>query len=273
MFNSIYGMMVTKNIRSQVSFIDGIKEWTEEELKNDEIEDFLAKDKKDAFLSFSYGCWCTSFNRDALLRRVMALDSYVVYCDTDSCKLRPGYDKNIFEEYNNTVKERIENVSKRLGIDIKRYVPSDIKGIPHMIGIFEKEGKNEHTYERFITQGAKKYAFEEKELDKKTSKMVNKIHITVSGVPKRASVGLKKLEEFRDNYVFRYEDTNKNTLFYSDNQAPFELTDYLGNKVLVTDTSGVCLVPTSYTLGKALDYAYLLTDETTRRSKYIEEEY
>ena len=274
MFNSIYGMTVTKNIRNPVSYLDSIKGWTEEELKNDEILDLLDKEKKQAFLSFSTGCWCTSFARNALLRRVMSLDEYVVYCDTDSCKLRDGYDKTIFDKYNESVKKRITSVSKLLGIDIKRYAPCDIKGIPHMLGIFEHEGKkyNKYTYEKFITQGAKKYAYEERELNEDTKKYKNEIHITVSGVPKKAKVGLKRLEDFKDNYVFKYEDTNKHTLFYVDDQQPFYLTDYLGNKCLINDTSGICLVPTSYTLGKAIDYMNLLTDETSKRSIYIEEE-
>ena len=272
MANSTFGMTVTNNIRDEVVYLDSEKTWTTEELKNDEIIDKLINEEKQGFLSFSYGVWITSFARDALLRRVIEVDDYIIYCDTDSCKLRDGYDKEVFNRYNEQVKKRIEWVSNLLGIDINKYIPEDVKGNKHMLGSFEKEGKkyNKYTYERFITQGAKKYAFEERELDEETGKYKNKISITVAGVPKKAKVGLKKLEDFKDGYIFRYEDTNKNTLFYVDNQTPFMLKDYLGNDYMVTDTSGVCLVPTSYTLGKALEYAELLEDDSTKRAIYKE---
>ena len=100
--------------------------------------------------------------------------------------------------------------------------------------------------------------------------MEDKIHITVSGVPKKAKVGLKKLEDFKDDYIFKYKDTNKHTLFYVENQSPFELEDYLGNKHIVSDKSGVCLVPTTYILGKAIEYANLISDDSSRRAIYKE---
>ena len=68
----------------------------------------LKEEKKKAFLSFAYGVWVTSFARNNLLRRVIELDEYVIYCDTDSIKLRQGYDKSIIEKYNETVKNKID---------------------------------------------------------------------------------------------------------------------------------------------------------------------
>ena len=181
-FNSLYGMSVTNTIRDNVIFDDEFKTWTEVELTNEEIVEKLKYEKKKAFLSFAYGVWVTAYARNNLLRRVIAMDEYVIYCDTDSIKLKQGYDKSIIDKYNETVKSKIEFVSNILHIDKSRYAPTDIHGVSHMLGVFESETKEGHnyTYDRFITQGAKKYAYE---LD-------NKIKITVAGVPKKGASAL-----------------------------------------------------------------------------------
>ena len=135
-----------------------------------------------------------------------------------------------------------------------------------MLGLFEYEGN----YLEFITQGAKKYAVKEKELDKDNNEIIEKIKITVAGVPKSGAKALKKLEDFKDGLVFKYKYTNKNLLFYVDNQEEHVITDYLGEEYKVTDKSGCCILPNSYTLGKALDYCHLLTEDSSKRSIYKE---
>ena len=52
-FNSLYGMTVTNNIKDNVEF-DNEKGWSEIVLNNETITKLLEKEKKDAFLSFSY---------------------------------------------------------------------------------------------------------------------------------------------------------------------------------------------------------------------------
>ena len=59
-------------------------------------------------------------------------------------------------------------------------------------------------------------------------------------------------------------------MFYVENQSPFELEDYLGKKCVVSDKSGICLVPTTYVLGKSIDYANLISDDSSRRAIYKE---
>lgn len=254
-------MSVTNNIKDEVVFIDN--EWQEIELTNEEIEEKLNKEKKDAFLSFSYGCWVTAWARKNLIERALDLDPYVVYMDTDSIKLIQGYDVNIINKYNETVKTKIENVSKLLKIDISKYKPTDKKGREHLIGLFEYENDNvdnKYSYDKFITQGAKKYAYETN----------GEIHITVSGVPKKGAIRLKDLSDFQDGLVFKFKDTNKLLLFYVDNQEQHLMTDYQGNTVIIKDKTGCSLMPNSYTLGKALDYTELLSDLSSKRSIYKE---
>jgi len=180
--------------------------------------------------------------------------------DTDSLKLKEGFDEKAIEDYNNSVKEKIKSVSNELGIDFEKYQPKDIKGKKHLIGLFENDGN----YDEFITQGAKKYAY----IDNKDKK----IHITVSGVPKKGACGLKRLEDFKDDFVFDFKDTGKLIIIYNDLQQEFELKDYQGNIEKQQDKYGITLVPTTYELGKAEEYFELLTDESSERAKYKEGE-
>lgn len=256
MYNSIYGMSVTNNIRDDVIYDDATGTWEEVPLDNDTIIKKLGSEKKKAFLSFAYGVWVTAYARDNLLRRVIANDDYVVYCDTDSCKLVDGYDKKVFEDYNKSVEDRINFVCKILKLDVRKYAPSDIKGNKHMMGLFEKECN----YKEFITQGAKKYAYI----------IDDKIHITVAGVPKAGAKALKSLDDFRDDFIFNYKDTNKNLVMYTEEQSPVEVMDYLGLTYLVTDRSGCCILPNTYKLSKSLDYANLISDDSSARARFKE---
>ena len=272
-FNALYGMSVTNNIRANVIFHDDSKLWEEVELTNEEIIEALEKEKKKSFLSFAYGIFVTAYARDNLFRRVMALDDYVVYMDTDSIKLVEGYDKNVFINYNKEVEKRIDYVSNAIRIPKDKFQPTDIYGKKHLLGVFEFEtnGLNEHTYNRFITQGAKKYCFERDEKDKKTKEIIkNKISITVAGVPKSGSKCIKNIEDFNDGLYFPYSITNKQSVVYIDDQEEVELTDYLGNTMTIKDKSGCCLIPCSYTLSKSNDYRNLLTDNSSERARYKE---
>lgn len=258
-FNSLYGMTVTNMIRDEVNF-DNITGWSESELTDSLIFDKLLEEKEKAFLSFSWGVWVTAYARDNLLRRMILLDPYVIYSDTDSLKCARGYNAKVFDEYNQSVIKKIQKVSSTLNIPFENYAPEDSKGVKHLLGIFECEtgAGRQYTYDRFITQGAKKYCVE----------IDGQIEITVSGVPKAGNKCLKRIEDFRDDLMFDYKYTNKQTIMYNDNQLPVDIVDYLGVKYKVNDKSGCCLLPTTYKLGKSLDYANLLTDNSTNRSKF-----
>lgn len=264
-FNSIYGMCVTNTIRDEVIY-DNIDGWSEIPLTNEDIEKKLISEEKQAFLSFSWGCWCTSISRFNLITNIIKQDFYCAYADTDSMKLAEGYNKDAILEYNEKVLNRIKHVSKVLDIPLSKFMPKDIKGREHPLGVFEMEytsdTNKDHTYSEFITQGAKKYAY-------KT--MDNDIKITVAGVPKDGAKGLKSLNDFRDDFIFKFEDTNKLMLAYTENQEPMFITDYRGTECYVQDKSGCCLIPTTYTLGKALDYLELIEEKSSNRAMYMED--
>ena len=96
------------------------------------------------------------------------------------------------------------------------------------------------------------------------------LEITVAGVPKKGARALKKLEDFKDNFIFDFKNTGKNLLIYNDEMIDFELEDYQGNKELLKNRYGCVLVPTTYELGKSEEYAELITDESSARAIFRE---
>ena len=255
-FNAIYGMTVTNEIKATVDY--KMDEWIEIPLSNQDILDKLEKSRKDGFLAFSWGVWVTAHARNNLIRNIMKLDDYQVYADTDSLKLKKGYDKKVIMNYNKNVEKRIRNVSDILNIPYEKFAPKDIKGVERMLGVFDNDGK----YKEFITQGAKKYAYRTED---------DVVHITVSGVPKSGATCLDNdLNNFKDDLVFPHKYTNKNTVMYCEEQESISYKDYLGEENIVSERSGCCILPTSYVLSKALDYAELLSDRSTERQLYKE---
>lgn len=256
-FNSLYGMCVTNTIKDDCIFKDG--EWTLSVLSNFDIIDKLNNDYKKGFLSFAYGVWVTSYSRYNLLSNVKLLDEYVVYCDTDSIKLVDGYDINVIYNYNKSVDDKISKVANFYDIDINRFSPIDCDGIPHKIGLFDKDGE----YLYFKTLGAKKYSY--------VDKAKKELHITVAGVPKEGVSALKNdINNFNDNLFFNASDTGKKQIFYNDEQPTLKVIDYLGNADIITEKKGICLMPCSYTLSKSLVYAPKLSDISSKRKKYEE---
>ena len=81
---------------------------------------------------------------------------------------------------------------------------------------------------------------------------------------------MKKLEDFRDDFVFKYEDTGKNLLIYNDEMETFNLEDYQGNVKEEKSKYGCCLVPSTYELGKSEEYSYLISDDSSKRAIYEE---
>lgn len=205
-FNALYGMSVTNMIRDEVVY-DNVLDWLpDRELTNEEIISKLNDEKKKAFLSFAYGVWVTAYARSNLLKNVIKLDDKVVYCDTDSMKLKEGYDKSIIEDYNKFVVKKLQHVSKLLEIPFEKFAPKDSKGEKHILGVFDNDGK----YDEFITQGAKKYAYT-KWIDKEKIKedtnvqeikgnKAKVLEITVAGVPKSRCIRFEKYNRIQRQF-------------------------------------------------------------------------
>ena len=255
-YNSLFGMAITNTIRDEIVYEDD--KWVEKELTTDDIDKKLKKESKKLFLNFAYGVFITSVARYNLLSCVSKLDKFNIYSDTDSLKLMQGYDKKVIHEYNIQVIKKIKRAKEKL--KLSGYTQKDIKGTSHTLGIFEHEKiykDDEFTYKKFITQGAKKYAYEDSR---------GEIGITVAGVPKKGSKCLKKIEDFKTGLIFDAATTGKLQLFYNEEKdINLTVTDYTGNTEDIYFSYGVGLVPCSYTLQESSIYQEFSDDFIERR--------
>lgn len=243
--NALYGMCVTNIIKDEIIFSNN--EWTVKPLTLEEIEKQLAEGvkKNKFFLNYAWGVWITAYARQRLWEVINIIDYDLVYTDTDSLKFINENNKIVINEINEKWLKDLYN-SRYKWEDI---APKDIKGIEHPIGVFEYEEE----YIKFVTMGAKKYAYESYNKQNKLE-----LHVTVSGVPKSNSAKvLGKIENFRDGFVFGY-DCGKLELYYMDNQPEIEFTDYQGNTQKVSDRYGICMKPTTYKLSLTSQYEDVL---------------
>lgn len=254
--NSLYGMCVTNTIKDESVFEDG--KWDVNKLTLQDIEIQLREgvDENKFFLSYAWGIWVTAYARQRLWEVISHIDYDVVYCDTDSVKFVNSCHIEYIENINKKWIERL----KTLKYDWDLLAPFDNKGDRVILGVFDNEGK----YERFITLGAKKYAFEK--YDKEGNL---KLGVTVSGVPKaKAPELLGCLENFKKGFVFGY-DCNKLDLIYIDNQTKIEVTDYQGNTQYCNYKYGICMQPTTYSLGLSDDFDEVLDYVEMKTSNHL----
>jgi hypothetical protein len=218
LLNSIYGMSVQDPVKQNILFDD--LGYLPDDKKTD--QEIYESKHKNIFTQYCYGVWTAAHARESLQAGIDLCGDSLVYVDTDSCKYLGDVD---FTAYN---KERVAEC-----MESGAYA-TDPKGNTHYMGVYEYEGK----YDRFITQGAKKYAYEDSK----------GLHITVSGVSKkRGAAELEAkggLEKFREGFVFT--DSGKTESVYNDDKKPF-ITRVDGH--LITITRNVVIRDTTYTLG------------------------
>ena len=229
--NSIYGMCVQSPVKQTIDYIDDhFIERTEDE------NELLKKHNKKAFLVYSWGIWTTAHARYQLEIAIKQVGNNFVYCDTDSVKFIDDGSVS-FDKYNKSRKQdSIENGG----------VAVDPAGNSHYLGLYEHDG----TYKRFITMGAKKYAYEDES---------GQLHITVAGVGKK--IGARELadrgglEAFKEGFTF-YKAGGTESV-YNDiiGQLKFEID---GKPLNITSN---CLIKSStYTLGLTGEYKKILSD-------------
>lgn len=244
--NSMYGMMVTKNITDTIEFEKD--RWKKELLDEKNFYTKIASEKKKlskTFGAFQFGVWVTAYARRNLWQGILALDYNVAYCDTDSIKFI-DCDSNFFNEYNKRIEERENERADMLGIPRDKFAPLDKNGIPHRLGIFEDDGQ----YKKFKTLGAKKYCYVDND---------NKLHMTVSGVRKSAVSQLHNIEEFKDGTVFDVEHAQKLIMTYVDDMPPIVWNKGQYDEFHSNYQHGICAQPTTYSLGISDDYNSILT--------------
>lgn len=255
--NSLFGMMVTKEISDDIVFVGD--EWEKDCLDTEKFLEKLGNKKRSLsknFLSFQFGLWVTAYARRNLWSAILALDKYVVYCDTDSVKYIDDTKTDFFVKYNKNVKEKQKFLAKDLKVPQHYFYPLNPSGKKCYLGIYECEnpildGKLLYINE-FKTMGAKKYILRNPKTDE--------LEMTVAGVSKKA---VKCLDNDIENFSIGKIFTER------------ELFDCGGSKLIPSylndiDTTifpdgyvnnykyGICLTPTTYHLSITVSDILLL---------------
>ena len=236
MLNSVYGMTATDPVHQKIEYNGGeYKKYSYEDYTEDELEKLLKK----ASFPYSWGVYTTAYARKQLQDAIKLCSDRIVYCDTDSVKTIGPVN---IEVLNGPLKE--------IAIQQKAFA-DDMNGKRHYIGWFETDAH----YDKFITQGAKRYAYMEG----------GKMGITVAGVTKKineqtgisfAVEELKSLDRFRVGMVWRNAG---GTLSVYNDDDDFDYTDPITGKTIHIGKN-VAIVPTTYEMTYAKDYKLLLKE-------------
>lgn len=234
LLNSIYGCSVQEEIKETILFDDcrytsKFARMTDEE-REAAYKELYEKHGNVLYTQYAYGVWTTANARRALQYAIDRCGDSLVYCDTDSVKFCGSVD---FSEYNKIMKAKC--------LKSGAYA-TDPQGVTHYMGVYEHDA----FYKRFVTLGAKRYAYEDE----------SGLHTTISGVAKKAGAAELLdhggLEAFKRGFVFSH--TGKLEAVYNDENMG--LVDVRGHKLNVT--RNVVLRDTTYTLGESDDYIDLL---------------
>lgn len=241
LLNGIFGMTFTDPIHDEVLLLES-GEWAE---TTPDITRTLEKYNKsrNSFLVYAWGCWTTSwarFHLETLLsitnkgyKNNLGIDDGTIYIDTDSSKcINP--DIQAIEKFNEEI----------IALCIERGAYCDVKGKRYYLGVAELETDSEKKrIQKFVTLGAKKYAY----VDGKG------LHVTISGVNKeKGAKELGTIENFVIGYTFK--DAGGNTLYYNDNEGVHEI-EVNGERFL--SGSNIGIIDSTYTIGITNEYADL----------------
>lgn len=219
--NSLFGMMVTSIVRNEIEFKNG--NFIEKLPDIDTALDKFYK-SRNSFLSYQWGIFVTAYARKHLYDGIKACGIDAVYWDTDSVKFLGDHDKD-FEMINADINNQCEKAG------IKNYV--DVNGERFYMGVFEKE----KGYNRFITYGAKKYAYEQN----------GKTGVTVAGLSK--SKGASELERTGGIESFTlgkvFHNSGRTTATYNNEDIHYITV----NGCTFLTASNIAIFDTTYELG------------------------
>ena len=142
--------------------------------------------------------------------------------------------------------DNTELVADELGVSAEMFAPTDDEGVPHPLGIFDRE----HDVDiEMAVLGAKRYFCKWWDKDKKTGKPFINHECTVAGLPKRA--GKKKYTsaaEFidPDNSFVDVWESEKKMSYYINDQPNIEWTDETGTKYISTERHACAILPTTF---------------------------
>lgn len=236
MLNAVYGMSATDPVHQEITYTDG--DYTVSSYE-DFTEDELTKLLKNASFPYQWGVYTTAYARKQLQDAIDLCGDRIVYCDTDSVKVLGDIDMS-------GLNDKLISRAKA-----QKAFAEDMKGKTHYIGVFEFDGH----YDRFITQGAKRYAYETD----------GHMDIVVAGVSKKinektgisfAVEELKKLERFRVG--MKWCKAGGTISVYNDGDNFIWNDPVTGNSLKIT--KNVSIVPSTYVMTYAKDYSLLLSE-------------
>lgn len=231
--NGIYGMSAQDPIHAEILYNGG--DYARSDYTTGDADKVLSKAK----FPYQWGVYTTAYARAALQEAIDAAGAAMVYCDTDSVKTLGRVDLSYI------------NRKRQAAAEASRAFADDPKGNRHYMGVFELDG----VYDRFITCGAKRYAYETD----------GHMSITVSGVSKAVNEAtgvsfaveeLGKLENFHEGFIWR---KSAGTMSVYNDDDLFDYTDpETGKKVQII--KNVAIIPTTYEMTYAKDYRRLLQE-------------
>lgn len=260
MINSCYGMCVTDPCRDENIYEDDL--WS---VKKADVETLIDRYNKNnnRVLYYPWGVWVTAYARRNLFTGILEFKDDYIYSDTDSLKvLNIENHKDYIEKYNKEVTEKIERCLKYYDIPVDMATPKTIKGIPKPMGVWDYEGM----YTRFKTLGAKRYMTEHN----------GEVSITIAGVSKSAGIKYLKYTYGNNTNIFNaftedlhfpssydcdgVEENGSGKLChtYIDTYMEGEVIDYIGNKWIYNEQSGVHMENTEYTLSLDNEFKSLI---------------
>ena len=248
--NAVFGMSVQDPLHAKILYDDG--DYTVQDLNKIGTPEELEKALSGAAFPYQWGVYVTAYARQALQEAIDLIGfDRMVYCDTDSVRMIGKVDMT-------RINKKREQLATRQGA-----VAVDRKGIPHYMGVFEYEG----TYSKFITQGAKRYAYIKGEC-KYSDHCPNfprcKMGVTVSGVSKKdnpetgnplAVDELQDLKNFKDGMIW-HESAGSLSVYNDDDNFYYPVDSDRG----VMITPNIAILPNTYQMGFSKDYTALLQD-------------
>ena len=230
--NSLYGMMVQKPCKEDISedYLTG--EYTVSSGNYEELYNKYLKNKNSIHL-YSSGVWVTSY----AFRNLFALGACCglwLYSDTDSCYGK-DWDMQKVEAYNEGCKEKLR---------ANGYGPVIRDNKEYWLGVVDID-----KHDQFKTMGAKRYCVRDGDT----------LKITVAGVPKKNGAKCLQgdIENFREGLIFDGKTTGKqtHTYFFSEDIH----TDSAGNDI----GDSIDLSPCDYLLSSVnvFDWESLFNEE------------
>lgn len=238
--NGIFGMTYSDIIRDKIELDEG-GNWSTSRPDDIDTELYKYYKSRNNFLYYAWGVWTTALCRAHLEQLLQATGGYgigeghsgqVIYCDTDSSKC-VDTDFNLIDKLNEQIIE--ENIEADAFVEIE--------GERFYLGLYDKE--NDEPISKFITLGAKKYAYEDEK----------GFHITISGVNKKLGAKeMKCVENFKPGFIFK--EAGGQTLYYNDDPIGIHQITVVGETF--TTASNIGMVDSTYKLGITEDYAEII---------------